>query len=94
MPAAPSARPGSLTGIGRGRWPGRRTSGRAVPQHRRRLRRQQRGMAMLNIEHLYEGAPGGRQMLAGDEAHISQFRGRYRALSAQEKARHDAIEAA
>ena len=49
---------------------------------------------MLNIEHLYEGVPDGRQMLAGDEAHISQFRGRYRALSAQEKARHDAIEAA
>ena len=49
---------------------------------------------MVNIEHQCEGEPDGRQMVAGDEAHVSRFRGRYRALSAQEKARHDAIEAA
>jgi hypothetical protein len=51
-------------------------------------------MAMVNIEHLCEGEPDGRQMVADDEAHVSRFRGWYRALSAQEKARHDAIEAA
>ena len=69
-------------------------SGGAVPRHRQHLRRQQRGMAMVNTARLYEGEPDGRQMVAGDDAHVPRFCERYRALSAGEKAPHDAIKAA
>ena len=49
---------------------------------------------MVNTARLYEGEPDGRQMVAGDDAHVPRFCERYRALSAGEKARHDAIKAA
>lgn len=42
--------------------------------------------------HVYEGAPDGRQSDKTDEA-VSRFRPRYRALTDDEKALHDAIKA-
>lgn len=43
------------------------------------------------MAHVYEGAPDGRQ--ADTKIELSRFRPRYRALSEDEKALHDAIKA-
>jgi hypothetical protein len=40
------------------------------------------------MAHVYEGEPDGRQ---GDEIPVSRFRPRYRALTDDEKALHDAL---
>jgi hypothetical protein len=42
------------------------------------------------VSHIYEGRPDGRQSDSVDEP-VSRFRPRYRALTDEEKALHDAI---
>lgn len=47
---------------------------------------------MSNNNHVYDGKPDGRQQATTD-APVSRFRPRYRALTEDEKALHDAIKA-
>lgn len=45
----------------------------------------------MNDQHVFTGAPDGRQAPAGEAVAVSRFRPRYRALTEAEKGLHDEI---